>query len=212
MKTVVECARHRLAGLPDAVSGSGGHSATFRAACEIVRFGLSDGDAMNLLREWNRSHCTPPWNEIQLAHKLKDARRLTSYKVGTFAAKPAVRVKWKIERKAPKSPHITPIGESSPTQVQTVPDQPATRPSLSKADSEAVRRDSPPPGKRSIRGVAANDCLPWLRVAEQVLAGKFKNADDSTARSLAIGLQAVDHPDCRRALERLSVPGKNRSK
>ncbi len=47
------------------------------------------------------------------------------------------------------------------------------------------------------------DCLPWLHVARQVLAGEFDAADGSTSESLAIGLRGITHPLCRKALERL---------
>jgi hypothetical protein len=69
-------ARTALAHLPPAIAGSDGSGATFRAACLLVRFGLGDGDAMSLLREWNGTHCQPPWSERELAHKLSDARKV----------------------------------------------------------------------------------------------------------------------------------------
>jgi hypothetical protein len=56
------------------------------------------------------------------------------------------------------------------------------------------------------------DCAPWLHVARQVLAGEFEGADRSTVESLTIGLRAVRHPLCEKALSRLKAkqitPGK----
>lgn len=49
----------------------------------------------------------------------------------------------------------------------------------------------------------APDCVPWLNVAKQVLAGEFDGCDDSTRESLAIGLRSIPHPACQRALKRL---------
>ena len=49
----------------------------------------------------------------------------------------------------------------------------------------------------------APDCAPWLHVGKQVLAGEFDNADGSTRAAVAIGLSAVHHPVCKRALEKL---------
>lgn len=73
-KTVLDRAQKYLAKLPAAVSGQGGHSATFRAACALVLgFDLSPDDAYPLLMEWNRTHCEPPWDEHELRHKLEDA-------------------------------------------------------------------------------------------------------------------------------------------
>jgi hypothetical protein len=50
------------------------------------------------------------------------------------------------------------------------------------------------------------DCVPWLHVARQILAGEFDGLLDSSVRdSLEIGLRGILHPLCRRALERLRV-------
>lgn len=60
--------------LPPALSGSGGHSATYRAACTLVQgFALSQSQALPLLQAWNHSHCQPPWSERELHHKLRSA-------------------------------------------------------------------------------------------------------------------------------------------
>ncbi len=74
-----------LSKLPPALSGSGGHNATLRAACECVRFGLADVEAMQALREYNR-RCSPPWTERELAHKLESARHLALNEAGTRGA------------------------------------------------------------------------------------------------------------------------------
>ena len=47
------------------------------------------------------------------------------------------------------------------------------------------------------------DQTAWLPVARQILDGEFDGCDRSTRESLSIGLRAVAHPLCRRALERL---------
>ena len=73
-----------LGKLPPAVSGSGGHNATLRAACECVRYGLADGEAMQALREYNR-RCSPPWTERELAHKLASARNIAGGQAGERA-------------------------------------------------------------------------------------------------------------------------------
>ena len=44
------------------------------------------------------------------------------------------------------------------------------------------------------------DCVPWLHVARQVLAGEFVGADSSTVASLTIGLRGIRHPLCKQAL------------
>lgn len=70
----IEGARRYLAKLPHAVSGQGGHPATYRAASILAHgFDLPYDDAWALLNEWNQSHCSPPWGERELRHKLNDA-------------------------------------------------------------------------------------------------------------------------------------------
>ena len=49
------------------------------------------------------------------------------------------------------------------------------------------------------------DERPWLHVAKQVLCGEFKGCCRSMRESLLIGLRSINHPDCRRALERLAA-------
>lgn len=62
-----------LSKVPPAISGSGGHNATFTAAVGLVHgFGLSEGDAYTLLSEWNRM-CYPPWSDRDLRYKIKSA-------------------------------------------------------------------------------------------------------------------------------------------
>lgn len=70
----IKGARAYLAKLPAAVSGQGGHPATYRAASILAHgFELGWDDAWALLQEWNASHCSPPWSEKDLRHKLNDA-------------------------------------------------------------------------------------------------------------------------------------------
>lgn len=70
---VQERARKYLRTIEPAVSGSGGHNVTFRAACRMVLgFGLPANDAFSLLAEWNQG-CQPPWSEKELWHKVHSA-------------------------------------------------------------------------------------------------------------------------------------------
>jgi archaellum biogenesis ATPase FlaH len=74
-RAIIDRARKYLAKVPPAVSGSGGHNATFTAACTLViGFALSQDDAYQLLAEWNML-CQPPWSERDLRHKLEDAAK-----------------------------------------------------------------------------------------------------------------------------------------
>ncbi|MBI3242334.1 MAG: hypothetical protein HYZ49_08585 [Chloroflexi bacterium] len=68
--------------LPPAISGSGGHDATLRAACECFRFGLSTAEALDAMRWYNANRCKPAWTEKELAHKLADAEKMTTSEFG----------------------------------------------------------------------------------------------------------------------------------
>jgi hypothetical protein len=64
-----------VAEMPEAISGSGGHPATFAVARKLVQdFGLNDSDAWAILLEYN-ARCKPPWSEKELQHKLDSARK-----------------------------------------------------------------------------------------------------------------------------------------
>lgn len=68
-------ARSYVARQPAAVSGKGGHRATFSVANILRRgFGLPEEDALELFREYN-TRCSPPWSERELRHKLDSAAR-----------------------------------------------------------------------------------------------------------------------------------------
>ena len=73
--SIKDKARKHLRDAPSAVSGKGGHNITFRLAIDLVQgFGLSQEDALELLREWNEG-CKPPWSEYELKHKVEDAEK-----------------------------------------------------------------------------------------------------------------------------------------
>lgn len=57
----------------EAISGQGGHNATYRVACRLRDAGLSPDDALSLLGCWNETNAIPPWSEAELAHKIRSA-------------------------------------------------------------------------------------------------------------------------------------------
>ncbi len=72
----VERARRYLAALPPAVSGSGGHAATWAAALALVRgFELPPEVAFEVLACEYNPRCEPPWSERELRHKVESAAR-----------------------------------------------------------------------------------------------------------------------------------------
>jgi RecA-family ATPase len=69
----IDRARAWLRNTPGAVSGQGGHNATFAVATALVHgFELSRSDAEMLLSEYN-AKCVPPWKPNELAHKVNQA-------------------------------------------------------------------------------------------------------------------------------------------
>ncbi len=65
-----------LEAMPEAVSGQGGHSATYAAATVLVHgFGLPPERALDLLIEGYNPRCRPPWSEKELRHKVEDAAK-----------------------------------------------------------------------------------------------------------------------------------------
>lgn len=68
-------ARRYVAKMPAAISGSGGHAATFAVARRLVAdFELPDADAWDLLLEFNE-RCEPRWSDRELRHKLASAQK-----------------------------------------------------------------------------------------------------------------------------------------
>jgi hypothetical protein len=127
MKNTLEIARDIISSLPPAISGQGGHPATFRAACECVRLGLSDGDALSLLQEFNRRSCSPPWTEKELRHKLTDARRAAGGQVRRWhrpAAATAVRVVWRSATRPMAAPPPAPPPPMAPPPLVPEPSMP----------------------------------------------------------------------------------------
>lgn len=59
--------------MPAAISGQGGHEATFRVAVALARgFALPENTVLSILQEYNQ-RCEPPWKPHELKHKAKDA-------------------------------------------------------------------------------------------------------------------------------------------
>lgn len=56
-----------------AVSGQGGHNATFRAVCRLRDSGFSEAEALAAMLEWNESNAEPKWTVKELLHKTKSA-------------------------------------------------------------------------------------------------------------------------------------------
>jgi len=56
-----------------ALSGSGGHNATFRVACCLRDAGLSESEALAEMVMWNETNAEPLWTVKELLHKVRSA-------------------------------------------------------------------------------------------------------------------------------------------
>lgn len=79
MMTLTERAAAYVATMPPAISGQGGHQATFAVASALIHgFALYEEQAWPILCGYN-AKCSPPWSEAELRHKLADAANLTRH-------------------------------------------------------------------------------------------------------------------------------------
>ena len=63
-----------LAKVEPAIQGQNGSGVTFRAACDIVRFGIDDPETVcQILQDYYNHRCQPPWSRAELWHKAEDA-------------------------------------------------------------------------------------------------------------------------------------------
>jgi hypothetical protein len=76
-----------LRALPPAISGAGGHGATYAAALALVRgFGLDAATALQLLFVHFNPRCSPPWSRAELQHKVRSAAASTRTGTGYLLA------------------------------------------------------------------------------------------------------------------------------
>ena len=67
-------ARAYMRTVDPAISGQHGHNATFLAAVALVKgFGLTEAEALEVLRDEFNPRCQPPWREAALAYKVRSA-------------------------------------------------------------------------------------------------------------------------------------------
>ncbi len=60
--------------LPPAISGQGGHAATYTAATALVHgFCIPPQRALQILEQYYNPRCEPPWSSKELRHKVDDA-------------------------------------------------------------------------------------------------------------------------------------------
>ena len=73
--TVEERIAAWLAAVPGAVAGQGGHSRTFRVACQLYNgWGLPETEVLRWLQHYNEK-CEPAWTLVELKHKAASAAK-----------------------------------------------------------------------------------------------------------------------------------------
>ncbi|HUQ35197.1 MAG TPA: AAA family ATPase [Aestuariivirga sp.] len=61
---------------PEAKQGEGGDDATYRVACKVRQFGVSQETALLMIDEhWNQTKALPPWSLNELGEKIENAYR-----------------------------------------------------------------------------------------------------------------------------------------
>lgn len=87
---LLERAGKYVGSMAASVSGAGGHNAAFKAACVLVNgFGLSEEDALAVMRSDFNPRCDPAWSERELVHKVAQAQKANHEKPHGHLAKGA---------------------------------------------------------------------------------------------------------------------------
>ena len=72
---------------PEAVEGQGGDATTYRVACRVRDFGLSEQTAIDLMLDhWNGSKAFPPWDADDIVTKVRNAYQYATSPVGNRVA------------------------------------------------------------------------------------------------------------------------------
>lgn len=101
-EAVEENARRYIAAMPEAISGSGGHGATWSVAVALARgFALSEDATFRLLWNEYNPRCQPAWTERALRHKAKQAQ---SARVPLGYLLDEERPEWRPSRPRPEMP------------------------------------------------------------------------------------------------------------
>lgn len=109
--------------MPDAIEGQDGSGRTYAVACKCFEFGLSDGDAMELMQRFNSSKCSPPWTDRELQHKLAGAKQRV-IEAGEFGAIVRDDRQPLAHHRGATAPMQADATGSSSTIVDTTPEQP----------------------------------------------------------------------------------------
>jgi hypothetical protein len=112
----IEMAAHWLVrGAPVAIEGRNGDDTTFRVACKLRDFGLSEETAFDLLLDEYNPRCEPPWSPDDLHVKVENAYRYASGSPGS--AHPAATF---------SGVEVIPLPPTAPSVLLQIPETSAT--------------------------------------------------------------------------------------
>jgi hypothetical protein len=124
-------ARKYLVTLPESIEGQKGHDALFRAATVLAHgYAFDESTALDLLREYNNTKCSPPWDEKELDRKIREAGRRAHDKPKG----------WLLDGAKPHVPNFKPASPSvkisQPPKTATLANlpAPATAPTIAPSD------------------------------------------------------------------------------
>jgi hypothetical protein len=130
--STLERATAWLAGRAGAVEGQGGDAHTFATAAFLRDYGVSEGQAVELMLGWNAT-CSPPWAPNELGVKVRNAYNYGQSEPGNRAV----------------TPDDFPVVQESPLSTQsgqnvgTSPQVPTKRSTLRLSDFATSRTDGP---------------------------------------------------------------------
>ena len=157
--------------LEPAVSGSGGHAATFRACRILVNdYNLSLEEAWPILLSFN-ARCEPPWNEKELRRKLEDAARRPKGNYGTDKSQ---------GRKKPEPATLPPSKRiaKGPAKYNPPPKAPTGPPPVPQLDSSVIatlaEKGAPVLSRYFLANISATD--PAIVTPDMYLRALFDTA------------------------------------
>lgn len=81
---VDKATRYLIESAPEAIEGAGGDETTYRVACAVADFGVSEVTCLNLLVDiWNPLKAHPQWEPEDLEKKVENAYRYRENQVGS---------------------------------------------------------------------------------------------------------------------------------
>lgn len=175
-----------LSKMPPAISGSGGHDATFKAALVLMKgFKLSTGEAMFMLQTEFNPRCQPPWSEKELRHKLNEAEKSSRLPEGFLVRPPHLRA---VDSKWDSLKNFTPSAPPSDYQPPPLTDEDAP-PELMTLTADEFERLLDDDISNAVRPDVLNRAIAlrqnpeeWLKIGQILRRKKIKKEFDAAIK------------------------------